>query len=106
MSDDPYTKTYPSPSGAWIVTTCDNEVRMSHWIASAILKDASGATLIDFGAMWSADYVTWTDATHVALGMRHYPGDRSAEVSVDVVARIVVHDGKAMTFEEFTRWLA
>jgi len=76
---DPYTKTYPSPSGA---------------------------TLIDFGTMWSADYVTWTDATHVALGMRHYPGDRSAEVSVDVVARIVVHDGKAMTFEEFTRWLA
>jgi hypothetical protein len=107
MADDPYVKRYPSPDGRHVVITADNEVKMSHWISSPVLVDAAGATLLDFGWSWSADQITWTDGDHVHLAMRHYPGDRSADVTLDVAARTVTNhaDGSVMLFAEFRRWL-
>lgn len=101
---DPYTHDYPSPTGGHVVKTADNEVKMSHWIRSAVLVE--GATpIFDFGGSWSADDVSWLDATHVRLALRHYPGDRSAVIAIDVVARTATCNDAPMTFDELARWL-
>ena len=106
MSDNPYVKRYPSPTGAHAVVTVDNEVKMSHWISQPTLVDATDNTLLDFGSSWSADRVTWLDAARVEIAMRHYPGDRDAVVTIDVAAREVsLPDGRAMGFDAFRTWL-
>ena len=103
---DPYVREYPSPSGAYLVRTVDNEVKMSHWISAAVLLDAAGAELFDFGSSWSADTVRWIDDSHVELAMRHYPGDRDATLVVDVAARTAIANGSTLTFAELLRWMS
>jgi hypothetical protein len=106
--DDPYVKTYPSPSGAWLVRTVANEMKMSHWVEQAVLLDASGAVLFDFGSSWSADTIRWIDADHVAVDLRRYPGDRSASLEVDVPKREITVFGETKatwSFEATARWM-
>ncbi len=106
MADaNPYLTEVVSPSGAYAVRTADNEVRMSHWIRSAVLVDGTGAMLLDFGASWSADTIRWIDETHVAIDLRRYPGDRSARLIVDATTHTAVVDGATLTFTELARWL-
>lgn len=100
---DPYSTDYPSPTGAYVVKTVDNEVRMSHWIRSAELF-AGETSVIDFGSSWSADEVTW-DGDIVRLAMRHYPGDRSASIEISLITRRVVCNGTEMSIAELARWL-
>ena len=102
---DLYSAEHASPSGTYVVRTADNEVKMSHWIRSAVLLDAAGATLFDFGSNWSADEIRWIDDTHVAVELRRYPGDRSAKMIVDAASRTAVVDGSTLTFGELERWM-
>jgi hypothetical protein len=106
MADaNPYVAEHVSPSGAYAVRTADNEARMSHWIRSAVLVDATGGVLFDFGDRWSADTIRWIDDTHVALDLRRYPGDRSAQLVVDATSHTAVVDGATLTFAELARWM-
>jgi hypothetical protein len=102
---NPYLREHASPSGAYVVLTAANEVRMSHWIVSAILVDASKADIFDFGDMWSADSIRWLDDRRVMLQLRHYPGDRSAEVTVDAEQRTATLNGAPLTLAELARWM-
>jgi hypothetical protein len=102
---DPYVTEHASPSGAYAVRTVDNEVRMSHWIRSAVLTDANGVPLFDFGDLWSADTIRWVDETHLAIDLRRYPGDRSAQMIVDAKSRTAVVGGVTLTFTELARWM-
>lgn len=78
---------------------------MSHWIRSAVLVEASGAQLFDFGEWWSADTIRWIDETRVALELRRYPGDRSANLIVDAANRRAVLEGVTLTFAELADWM-
>jgi hypothetical protein len=109
MTDDPYSKSYPSPSRAYVVRTEANEMANSRWVDSAALVDASGRVLLAFGLLWQADVVRWIDDARVALELRHYPGDRSVSLEVDVARREVLVFGapqRTWSFEETARWLA
>jgi hypothetical protein len=106
VSDNPYVKRYPSPTGAHAIVTVDNEVKMSHWISELTLVDANDHTLLEFGSSWSADRITWLDAGHVTIAMRHYPGDRDAVVTIDIQARrVTLADGRMLAFDAFRSWL-
>jgi len=106
VSDNPYIKRYPSPTGAHAVVTVDNEVKMSHWISEPTLVDANDQAVLEFTSSWSADEITWLDAGHVKLAMRHYPGDRDAVVTIDIAARTVtLGDGRVLDFTAFRAWL-
>lgn len=102
---NPHLTEHVSPSGAYAVRTADNEVRMSHWIRAAVLVDGTGVLLFDFGDLWSADTVRWIDDTHVAIELRRYPGDRSAQLIVDATTQTAVVDGASLTFPELARWM-
>jgi hypothetical protein len=102
---DIYTKSHPSPSCAYVVRTSSNEIGNSHWVDSATLLDDAGRTLLAFGPLWHTDAVRWLDDTRVALELRHYPGDRSASLEVDVAKRAVLVFGepqRTWSFEEIT----
>jgi hypothetical protein len=106
--NDLYTATRPSPSGAYAIRIASNEMKMSHWVDSAVLVDASGKPLLDFGSLWSADSIEWLDDARVELKMRHYPGDRSVVLLVDAASRVVTVNGvpaRTWSFEETARWM-
>ena len=106
MSDNPYIKRYPSPTGAHAVVTIDNEVKMSHWISEPTLVDANDHALLEFTSSWSADRITWVDADRVEIAMRHYPGDRDAVITIDVHAgTVTLADGRILGFAAFRTWL-
>ena len=106
MSDNPYIKRYPSPTGAHAVVTVDNEVKMSHWISEPTLVDANDNAVLEFTSSWSADQITWLDAEHVKIAMRHYPGDRDAVITIDLAARTVtLGDRSVLSFDAFRAWL-
>lgn len=106
MSDNPYVKRYPSPTGAHAIVTVDNEVKMSHWISAPTLVDANDHALLEFGSSWSAERITWLDAGRVEIAMRHYPGDRDAVVTIDVAGQqVTLPDGRALGFDAFRTWL-
>lgn len=106
MSDNPYIKRYPSPTGAHAIVTVDNEMKMSHWVSAPTLVDANDEAVLEFGSSWSADQITWLDAGHVKIAMRHYPGDRDAVITIDIAAReVTLADGRVLSFDAFRTWL-
>ncbi|HEY6036291.1 MAG TPA: hypothetical protein VIV58_18570 [Kofleriaceae bacterium] len=106
MSDNPYIKRYPSPTGAHAIVTVDNEVKMSHWISEPTLVDANDHALLEFGSSWSAERIAWLDAGRVEIAMRHYPGDRDAVVTIEIAARqVTLADGRVLGFDAFRTWL-
>lgn len=110
-TENPYVDKYPCPSDAFAIVTVASEVKMSHWIMTTTLESAASEQLLDFGSSWSSDQVTWTDATHVRLQMRRYPGDRSMTAVLDCAARTITietespaqHQGQTLSFGEFVR---
>jgi hypothetical protein len=83
-----------SPDRRYSVVLVATEMRMSHWIMSAVLWErASQRLLLQIGGeLWSSEEITWSaDSLVVTVGLRRYPGDAPGLV-VDIYAerRIVV----------------
>jgi hypothetical protein len=84
---------YPSPNGLYILYLGCNEMRMSHWVCSPLLKEvATGNTLYEGGSMEDAGSIKWSeDSREVRFHLRTYPGTKPGE---DICLRI--EDGKAV----------
>lgn len=102
-----------SPDGNFAVVLASYEMRMSHWVNRASLRNVpADEYILNIGdALWSADTVTWKDdSTAVTLEMRRYPGDVPG-LTVDLepanqIARVHTLEGSAaIPFAKLSDWL-
>jgi len=85
-------ESYTSPTGRFAFRIVAWEARMSHWIESFTLVDATtGATVWRMDdPNWSLDEARWISDSVVEISIRKYPGDHSPssfEVTIDCDAR-------------------
>lgn len=67
-----------SPDGRFTIEITAWEARMSHWIETPRLVDASGAVVFAFvSSSWSLDDATWTAPRVVRMTLRKYPGNHT-----------------------------
>jgi hypothetical protein len=67
-----------SPDGRYELLLASHEMRMSHWVTSAALRERSSQhLLLQIGdGLWSSDEIAWSaDSRVVTVGLRRYPGD-------------------------------
>jgi hypothetical protein len=102
-----------SPSKRFFVLLSSYEVRMSHWIISAALWEATPerALLLLGNAWWSTEQAVWSDDnTCVTAELRRYPGDVPA-IRIDIYPEqrsIELHTPKgtaSIRFEELDQYL-
>jgi hypothetical protein len=75
-----------SPNKQFFVLLSRYEIRMSHWITSAALWEATPERLLLFlgNAWWSTEQLVWRDdSSSVSAEMRRYPGDVPA-ILIDI----------------------
>jgi hypothetical protein len=75
-----------SPNKRFFVLLSCDEIRMSHWITSAALWEATPerVLLLLGNAWWSAEQLVWRDdSTCVTAELRRYPGDVPA-ILIDI----------------------
>lgn len=102
-----------SPDGNFAIVLAPYEMRMSHWVNQASLRDVRAKKhLLSIGdELWSADTVTWKDdSTIVTLEMRRYPGDiPGLTVVLEPASRMAqVHtleDSETIPFAQLSDWL-
>ena len=67
-----------SPDQRYSLLLTSNEMRMSHWVASAALwEHSTQRMLLQIGdGLWSSEEIVWSsDSRVVTIGLRRYPGD-------------------------------
>jgi hypothetical protein len=67
-----------SPDQQYYLLLTNNEMRMSHWVTSAVLWErATQRLLLQIGdGLWSSEQIAWSADSHVVtVGLRRYPGD-------------------------------
>jgi len=99
----------PSPDGKFTIEIAAWEARMSHWIETPRLVDASGGVVFAFvSSSWSLDSATWTSANVVQLLLRKYPGNHTPvdiTCEIDCLARTATIAGTAVPIAELERRL-